>query len=155
MKDQPITKIDSRLYFSFLGKVSLKKYIFVMLGMVVCINRRFYCTDIYTMIGASAISFLLFLYGIIPEKRVRQLFIDHNYVKSMVLPIIGFIIIAGLIIVVPSGSAATVIIDFLLASIEFIMLQNNAFRLSILEILEEVITEKERENDELQGRNSD
>ena len=154
MKNQLIEKIDSELYFSFLIKVSLKKYIFIMLGMIVCVNRRYYCTDIFTMIGASAISFLLFLFGIIPEKRVRQLFINHNYVKSMVFPIIGFIIIVGIIITVPSG-AATTIIDFLLASIEFFMLQNNAFRLSILEILESVLAEKERENNELQGRNSD
>lgn len=154
MKNQLIEKIDSELYFSFLIKVSLKKYIFIMLGMIVCVNRRYYCTDIFTMIGASAISFLLFLFGIIPEKRVRQLFINHNYVKSMVFPIIGFIIIVGIIITDPS-SAATTIIDFLLASIEFLMLQNNAFRLSMLEILESVLAEKERENDELQGRNSD
>ena len=154
MKNQLIEKIDSKLYFSFLIKVSLKKYIFIMLGMIVCVNRRYYCTDIFTMIGASAISFLLFLFGIIPEKRVRQLFISHNYIKSMVFPIIGFIIIVGIIITVPSG-AATTIIDFLMATIEFFMLQNNAFRLSILEILESVLAEKERENDELQGRNSD
>lgn len=154
MKNQLIEKIDSKLYFSFLIKVSLKKYIFIMLGMIVCVNRRYYCTDIFTMIGASAISFLLFLFGIIPEKRVHQLFISHNYIKSMVFPIIGFIIIVGIIITVPSG-AATTIIDFLMATIEFFMLQNNAFRLSILEILESVLAEKERENDELQGRNSD
>ena len=154
MKNQLIEKIDSELYFSFLIKVSLKKYIFIMLGMIVCVNRRYYCTDIFTMIGASAISFLLFLFGIIPEKRVRQLFINHNYVKSMVFQIIGFIIFVGIIITVPSG-ATTTIIDFLLASIEFFMLQNNAFRLSILEILESVLAEKERENNELQGRNSD
>ena len=122
-----------------------------MLAVLLCINYMRFCVNNAIFIGCIVATALLFLYAFIPVKQIRELYATYFKNKYLVVSIFCMCSVAANMIYCAYfiKFGINVIICFILIAVMFFTQQTMSMRLSLVNIIDDIIAENNLEEKDI------